>query len=253
VSIPFFPCAQMHNSLRFLVVSLILAAHSAGAQQGHAPVSVLPKAIAARGLPVRADTLDGYIDDRGKRQFFGYYIHALSKGTIDGRAVYFVTMDYRGSGFQSDTIALDAATLTPLWRRFHAREDTLAVTYTGRTATGIAHQNRNGSVTRKKLAHQLSDSAFASGMLRWITAILPLAEGYAFSLTTYSEWGDAEATSAIAVTGSAMVKAGNRQVDTWVLKLPGGGERWIEKGTGRMVQERDPRGLGDKDGVKVLR
>ena len=237
--------------MRNIVVAAALLAGSVQAQ----PASIHPQAVAARGLPVRSDTLDGYIVSGARRQFFGYYVHELARTTIGGRAAYFVIMNYRsgGGGFQSDTTALDAASLTPLWRRFHAKVDTISVAYDGRNVVGYAIQNRNGKITRKKISRQVSDSAFSAGMARWFAGGLPLAPGYTFSVTTYSEWSDSEQRDEITVSRSAKVKIGAREVDAWVLTLSNGAERWIDKATGAMVQEIDPRRMGNAAAVKVMR
>src|SRR5512140_3841501 len=100
---------------------LLVATRVADAQQ-----TITPAMIAARGLPIRADTVDGLGGGKEATNWFGFYVYAVSRATIGGKNAYLVTMNYTSKEkgtFQSDTLALDASTLNPLWRRFHARTD----------------------------------------------------------------------------------------------------------------------------------
>lgn len=126
-------------------------------------------------------------------------------------------MNYTGGGdeglFQSDTLAVDAATLAPLWRRFHARHDSASVTYRGRRATGWAVREGQRRVT---VDHALSPDALDAALLRWIVPALPLAPGYRAAVTTCDVWRGVEDTTRLAVTGTETVTLGDRRVEAWV-------------------------------------
>jgi hypothetical protein len=191
--------------------------------------------IAARGLPIRADTVDGLANGKDAASWFGFYVYAVARATIGGKPGYFVTMNYtskeRGS-FQSDTLALDAASLAPLWRRFHARTDSASVMFAGGRATGWSLRNDR----RVTVNYQLPESSFAGPMLRWMLPALPLAAGYQATLSVFSIWKNAEDKSVISVSREESVDAGGKKFDAWLLESPSGTRTWVEKSTGRIVQ-----------------
>lgn len=197
--------------------------------------AVTPAMLAAQGLPIHADTVDGYAPVNEPRGWFGFFVYAVSRETVNGKSTYYITMNYtsREKGtFQSDTLAVDAATLAPLWRRFHAKSDGAEVTFNGRRAVGWSEQNGK----RVAVDHQLSDAAFAAPMLRWVTPGLSLSRGASVSLTTFSIWTNAEDQAHLTVTGEEALQLGARRFDTWVLEAPSGARTWIDKATKRVVQ-----------------
>jgi hypothetical protein len=203
--------------------------------RGEAQQHVTPALIAAHGLPVRADTVDAYIDKDDPKTWFGFYVYAVARTTITGKPAYLVTMDYTSKEkgtFQSDTLALDATTLNPFWRRFHARTDSASVTFSGHSAAGWALQNDR----RVTVDHRLSDSAFAAPMLRWILPALPLAIGYQGAISAFNIWRNTEDRGLINVSASEAIDVGARKVDAWLLQSPAGAKTWVEKGTGRILR-----------------
>jgi hypothetical protein len=218
------------HARRATVLLLFCAAQTSFAQE-----QITPSSVAARGLPVRADTVDGLGGEKDARSWFGFYIYAVSRATIGAKPAYLVTMNYtsreKGS-FQSDTLALDAATLTPLWRRFHARTDSASVTFAGRHATGWSLQNDR----RVTIDYELSETSFAGPMLRWIAPALPLATGYQASLSTFNIWRNKEDKGTIAVSGPEIVDIGGKKYDALVIQSASGARTWVEKSTGRVLQ-----------------
>ena len=205
------------------------------AQASIAQQQITPSSIAAHGLPIRADTVDGFGGEKDARSWFGSYIYAVARATLGGKPAYFVTMNYTSKEkgtFQSDTLALDATTLAPLWRRFHARTDSASVTFTGRHATGWSLQNDR----RVTVDFQLPETSFAGPMLRWILPSLPLAAGYQGSLSTFNIWRNAEDRGTITVSSAETVDIGEKKYDSWLLQSPMGGRTWVEKSTGRILQ-----------------
>ncbi|HEU5219209.1 MAG TPA: hypothetical protein VFU23_11150 [Gemmatimonadales bacterium] len=216
------------------------------------PQPVTPAEAASREIALRADTMDGLVGDKAKRSLYGYYIYATSRATVGGKAAYLVTMNYKGTepgSFQSDTVAVDATSLSPLWHRFHGRGDSASVTYTGRHAKGYALQNSKNV----NIDVELSPNAFDGALARWIIGRLPLAAGYRLSLTTFSLWRGTEATMTAAVTGAEVVELGSRKVDTWVVESASGMKRWYAKTTGELVQEHTSGSLGGKGDWLVKR
>lgn len=213
------------------------------AARGIAQAPVTPASLAARGVPLRADTLDGYAPVHEPRGWFGFYVYRVSKEQVNGKSVYYVTTNYTSKEkgtFQSDTLALDATTLAPLWRRFHAKSDAADVSFAGRRATGWSEQNGK----RVTIDHQLSEEAFAAPMLRWMTPVLPLARGSTVTFTTFSIWTNAEDKAVLTVTGDELLQLGTRHVDAWVLESRSGAKTWIEKSSGRLVQTYAPESGG---------
>jgi len=205
------------------------------AQASIAQQQITPSSIAARGLPIRADTVDGLGGEKEAHNWFGSYIYAVARTTIGGKPAYLVTMNYASKEkgtFQSDTLALDATTLAPLWRRFHARTDSASVTFTGRHATGWSLQNDR----RVTLDFELPETSFAGPMLRWILPALPLAAGYQGNFSTFNMWRNAEDRGTIAVSSAETVDIGEKKYDAWLLQSPTGGRTWVEKSTGRILQ-----------------
>ena len=210
---------------------------------GIAQTTVTPVSLAARGLPLRADTLDGYAPVNEPRGWFGFYVYRVSKEQVNGKNVYYVTTNYTSKEkgtFQSDTLALDASTLSPLWRRFHAKSDSAEVSFAGRHATGWSEQNGK----RVTIDHQLSDEAFAAPMLRWMSPALPLARGSAVTFTTFSIWTNAEDKAVLTITGEESLQLGTRRFEAWVLESRSGTKTWIEKASGRVIQTHAPEGGG---------
>ena len=206
----------------------------AGGQQ-----TITPAMIAARGLPIRADTVDGLEGGKEAGNWFGFYVYAVSRATMGGKNVYLVTMNYASKEkgtFQSDTMALEASTLNPIWRRFHARTDSASVTFNGRHASGWSLQN-DRHVT---IDYELSEHAFAGPMLRWITAALPLAIGYQGTISVFNIWKNTEDKSVVNIAGSESVTAGTKSYDAWLLQSPSGARTWIDKASGRIVQVYTP-------------
>jgi len=234
----FLSTAVRNTASLFVAVAVVpaLAGHWACAQ-----TPIVPSAIAAHGLPIRADTVDGFAGDKDVRGWFGSYVYAVSRTTVAGKPAYLVTMDYTSKEkgtFQSDTLALDAATLNPLWRRFHARTDSASVTFNGRHASGWSLQNERNV----KVDYELPATSFAGPMLRWILPSLPLAVGYQGAMSVFSIWKNAEDKALINVTGSETVDLASRKVDTWVLQSPSGARTWIDKSSGKIVQAFTPDG-----------
>jgi hypothetical protein len=208
-----------------------------------AQTSITPASLSASALPLRADTLDGYAPVNEPRAWFGFYVYQVAKETVNGKSIYYVTTNYTSKEkgtFQSDTLALDAATLTPLWRRFHAKSDGADVSFAGRHATGWSEQNGK----RVSVDHQLSDAAFAGPMLRWMGPGLALSRGAAVMFTTFSIWTNTEDKALLTVTGEESIQLGARHFDTWVLESRSGAKTWIEKSSGRVVQTYAPEGGG---------
>jgi hypothetical protein len=223
------------------VCSLVLGATVTIATSAFAQTPITPASVAARGLPIRADTLDGYAPVNEPRGWFGFYIYRVSRESVNGKGVYYVTMNYTSKEkgtFQSDTLALDATTLSPLWRRFHARSDSAEVTFAGRHATGWSVQNGK----RVTIDHQLSDDAFGGPMLRWIVATVPLSRGTAVTFTTFNMWTNVEDKARLTVAGEESLHAGSRSLDTWVFGSSPGPQTWVEKSTGRVVRTFAPSG-----------
>jgi hypothetical protein len=218
--------------------------HSAG-QTASAARAITPSAIAGHGLPIRSDTMDGLVEDRGRRNSFGYYVYAVARTAVGGKAGYLITMNYVGSGserrFQSDTLAVDSATLSPQWHRFHARGDSAVLAFRGRYATGWASREHQARVT---VDHQLSDGAFDAGVVRWIVPTLPLAIGYQATISSFNMWSNAEETATLTVTGAEVVQVGDRRIDTWVVRSESGARRWIAKASGVVVQTHSPSEAG---------
>lgn len=207
----------------------------AAAQASIAQQQITPSSIAAHGLPIRADTVDGFQGEKDARGWFGFYVYAVSRTTIGGKPAYVVTMNYtskeKGS-FQSDTLALDATTLAPLWRRFHARTDSASVTFAGGHGTGWSLQNDH----RVTVDYQLPETSFAGPMLRWILPALPLAAGYPVSLSTFNIWKNAEDKATIVVSSAEAVDVAGKKYDAWLLQSPSGARTWVEKSTSRVIQ-----------------
>ena len=228
--------------------SLVAAAVLAEASVALGQTAITPASVAARGLPLRADTLDGFAPVNEPRAWFGFYVYQVAKASVNGRSTYLVPTNYTSKEkgtFQSDTLALDAATLAPLWRRFHARSDSADVTFSGTHATGWAEQNG----TRVTVDHQLSSASFAAPMLRWISP--SLSRGSVVTFTTFTIWTNAEDQARLTVTGEEVLQVGSRRIDAWTLDSPSGSRTWIEKATGRIVQTRV--GNGDRATWLVLR
>jgi PadR family transcriptional regulator len=219
----------------------VIAARGAGAQAPMAPV-LSPASVAARGLPIRTDTLDFLTGSR--RQFQGYYVHAVARAALGGRQAYIVTMNHRSPGsddhFQSDTVAVDSATLSPVWHRYHAWDDSAVVSFSGRHATGWSL--RNGRST--KVDFTLSDAAFDGSLVRWILGGLPLAPGYQETITAFDIWSNKEQFTRFTVTGTEAVPLRSAKVESWVLEPSSGYRRWIAKQSAVIVQEYDPKGGG---------
>ncbi|HVT39375.1 MAG TPA: PadR family transcriptional regulator [Gemmatimonadaceae bacterium] len=217
--------------------------HGADAQPAMAQPSS-PSAIAARGLPVRSDTLDFIAGDREHGQFQGYYAYSVARAPVGGRPGYLVSMNHRspGSGnhFQSDTLAVDSATLSPAWHRYHAWDDSAVVAFTGRHATGWSLRNGH----RAKVDFTLPDAAFDRTLVRWILPALPLGPSYQGSLTTFDIWTNKVETAVLRVSGSEVVQFGSRRVDAWVLEAASGYRRWVAKESGGIVREYDASGGG---------
>jgi hypothetical protein len=210
---------------------------------------ITPASIAAHGLPIRADTVDGLQSEKDARGWFGFYVYAVARTTLGGKPAYVVTMNYTSKEkgtFQSDTLALDATTLAPLWRRFHARTDSASVTFAGRHATGWSLQNDN----RVTIDYQLPETSFAAPMLRWILPALPLAAGYQVSLSTFNIWKNTEDKGTIAVSSVETVDIGGKKYDSWLLQSPSGARTWVEKSTGTIVQVFTP---GPRNGYWLVK
>jgi hypothetical protein len=47
---------------------------------------ITPSSIAAHGLPIRADTVDGLGGEKDARSWFGSYIYAVARTTIGGKS-----------------------------------------------------------------------------------------------------------------------------------------------------------------------
>lgn len=224
------PHLTARRACRATALLLVCAARASVAQQ-----QITPSSIAAHGLPIRADTVDGFGSEKDARSWFGFYVYAVSRTTIGVKPAYVVTMNYTSKEkgtFQSDTLALDATTLAPLWRRFHARTDSASVTFVGRHATGWSLQNDR----RVTVDYQLPDTSFAGPMLRWMLPALPLAAGYQVGLSTFNIWRNTEEKGTIAVSGAEIVDVGGKKYDSWVLQSPSGARTWVEKSTGRLIQ-----------------
>ena len=222
-----------------VVIGFAIGSPAAGIGQ----TTVTPASLAARGLPLRTDTLDGYAPVTEPRGWFGFYVYRVSKEQVNGKTVYYVTTNYTSKEegtFQSDTLALDAMTLAPMWRRFHAKSDGADVSFAGRHAAGWSEQNGK----RVTIDHQLSDEAFAAPMLRWMVPALPLTRGSAVTFTTFSIWANAEDKAALTVTGDESVQLGTRHFDAWVLESRSGAKTWIEKSSGRVIQTYAPEAGG---------
>jgi hypothetical protein len=226
----------MMRSSRLGLLTIGLATSSAAvARVAAAQQTITPAMVAARGLPIRADTVDGFAGGKDARNWFGFYVYAVSRTTIGGKSVYLVTTDYTSKEkgtFQSDTLALDAATLDPIWRRFHARTDSASVTFAGRHASGWSLQNDK----RVVIDHQLSQNCFAGPLLRWIGGALPLASGFKGELTVFSMWTNAESAAPFEVIGGETVDVGGKKFDTWLLQSPSGSRTWIDRSSHRVVQ-----------------
>ena len=218
-------------------------AHSAHAQGADAPV-LRYAAVAARGMPLASDTMDGYITDEGRRaRSYGWYVYAVSRGTVNGRAAYLVTSNYRGSGRNgfrvSDSLALDSASLAPLWRRMHAHADSAAITYDGRHVTGWADRE---NAARVGVDSRLSEHAVDRALLQWLVPAMPLTQGSRVSVPVYSMWSNTERVLTLTVTGTEVLQLGERRVESWVVRLGSsptdttGSRFWIAKATGRVVQ-----------------
>ena len=201
----------------------------------HGQQQITPAMIATHGLPIRADTVDGLAGDKEAHNWFGFYVYGVSRATIGGKSAYLVTTNYTSKEkgtFQSDTLALDAANLAPLWRRFHARTDSASVTFSGRHASGWSIQNDK----RVTVDYQLPETSFAGPMLRWVLPALPLAAGYQATLSTFSIWRNAEDRAAINVSGAETVDVAGKTYDAWLLQSPSGGRTWVDKSTSGIVQ-----------------
>jgi hypothetical protein len=171
----------------------------------------------------------------------------VARGTVGGRAAYLVTMNYTGGGheklFQSDTLAVDAGTLSPLWHRFHAKVDVADVAFAGRHATGWAQREHE---SRVNIDHELSEGAFDGSLIRWIVPMLPLAPGYQARINLFNVWKGAERTVSFTVTGDETVRLGDQKVDAWIVESSSGSRRWIAKRTGEVIQEHSPAGAGGR-------
>ncbi|HVT40988.1 MAG TPA: ABC transporter permease [Gemmatimonadaceae bacterium] len=240
-------------ALRTAAVCLLCLGTARGAAS-QATTVVTPATLAARGLPIRSDTVDGFVGDKEQRNFYGFHVYAVARTTVGGRGAYLVSMNYVASGreklFQSDTLAVDAASLAPLWHRSHAKVDVAAVTFAAGHATGSAQREHESRVT---VDHQLSEGAFDSNLVRWILPMLPLAPGYQARITSFSIWRNAEVTTTLTVTGEESVRVGDRKIDTWVVASSAGPRRWIAKSTGEVVQEHTPSGAGGQGFWEVKR
>ena len=174
-----------------------------------------------------------------KRSPFGSYIYAVSRGSSAGKDVYLVTMNYWGGGnqrlFQSDTLALDATTLAPQWRRFHARYDSATVTFNGRHATGWSVRDHS---SRVKVDLELPEGAFGGGMLRWVLAGATLKRGATGSVKWLDIWKNNVESVSFTVSGSERLTVGGPQVDAWVVDVSGGNQLWLDKKTGQVLQGR---------------
>jgi hypothetical protein len=219
---------------------------------GHLPAqagAVTPEAIAARGLRAQRDTMDAFAGEQPGGRSFGIYVFAVTRTTIGGRPVDLLTMNYTSNGsehlFQADTLAVDAATLAPLWRRFHAKHDAASITFKGRQASGYSVRENEARVT---VSHALSDDAFDAAMVRWILPLVPLQLGHRAAIKSFDIWRNAEALSAFTVTGSEVLQVGGAKIDCWVVEGPpgvggtSGARRWIAKSTGRLMQTSSPSG-----------
>ena len=230
---------------------LVMTGAWAGSSRAQPPHVVSPSDFAARGLPIRADTVDGLVGDKEKQTYYGYYVYAVAPSSLGARPVYLVTMNYSGGSserlFQSDTLAVDGATLAPLWRHFHARTDSASIVYSGRHATGWALQNgRNVAVDR-----QLSDNAFDAAVVRWIVPLLPLVSGYQATITAFNMWKNAENASTISVTGTEVVQVRDKKYDAWILASTTGLRRWVDRATGVIVQAHSEGTLGGRGAWEV--
>ena len=215
-----------------------------------AQTTITPATAASRGLPIRADTLDGFAPVNEPRAWFGFYVYQVARESNKGQSIYLVTTNYTSKEkgtFQSDTLALDAATLAPLWRRFHARSDSADVRFTGRRATGWAEQNGK----RVTVDHQLSEASFAAPMLRWTAPTASFSRGSVITFTTFNLWTNTEDQARLTVDGEEILQIGAHRIDAWILVSPSGSRTWVEKTSGRIVQTRA--GNGDRATWLVLR
>jgi len=125
---------------RALVVAAVatLPLSTAAAQ---APAVVTPTSVARRPLALQTDTMDIVLVRSGARRSGGRFAVGLTRHEVDGREIYLaVATDMSPTGARTfDTLAVDAATLAPLWHRSHAATDSAAVEYRDGRATGYAH------------------------------------------------------------------------------------------------------------------
>ena len=229
------------------VVSAIALALGPGAPVASQGNAITPANLASRGLVIRSDTMDGYVGDPLRGQTFGRYVYAVARTTLAGRAVDLITVNYTSSGneklFQSDTLAVDAATLAPIWYRFHAKYDAASITFHGRHATGYAVREHQARV---KVDFTLSEDGFDSGVARPMLSSLPLEAGYRTSFKSFNMWKNTEETISLAVAGSEVLEVSGRKVDCWVVSGPPRGanssaaRRWVAKASGQVMRSTEP-------------
>jgi PadR family transcriptional regulator PadR len=232
--------AAVEMLLASLACMVLAAPARAVAQDPSSPAVLTPASVLAKGLPVRSDTMDGYLlDGPGAGQRYGWYVYALARATVAGRPGYLVTATYTGGHGNSDTLAVDAATLAPVWRRMHAWRDSAAIRFDGRHVTGWAARENERRVT---VDYRLSEHAFDSALLPWVVATMPLAAGSRVTVTTFSMWSNSERTRTASVVGSETLRSGDRQSDAWVVRLTGSpsdttdARYWIARGSGELLQ-----------------
>ena len=211
--------------------------------QAAAPLS--PTAIAVKGIQLRVDTVDGYAHPNVNNRpiFYGYYVYESKRSTVDGKPAYLLIMNYRSTSdsFQSDTLAVDAATLAPLWHHFYARIDTALVTYHGRHATGWSKREGQRRVT---IDHQLSEHAIDGTLLHWLLPAAQLGSGVVVPITSFSIWTNRETSGSLSVIAAETLEIGGKPTDTWVVRSASGVRRWIDKATPRIVRIHQPRDKG---------
>ena len=71
------PHLTARRACRATALLLVCAAHASVAQQ-----QITPSSIAAHGLPIRADTVDGFGSEKDARGWFGFYVYAVSRTTM---------------------------------------------------------------------------------------------------------------------------------------------------------------------------
>jgi hypothetical protein len=195
----------------------------------------------------RADTVDMFSVAGGRRTPAGTVIHGVARATRDGRDVYLLTIATAspGGGTSSwDTLAVDARSAAPLWRRSHAPTDSAHVVYVGRRARGTVAPH--GSAARV-IDRELDADVVESGALLWLVSRQPLEATTVRAYRAYDMWADATRPVSYQVVGRDSLERGGRRVHAWVVREQRGAEdsvragvilrtMWVDATTGRVLR-----------------